>query len=127
MNEQGVQEMNDKLDILGEKLNTVSTDQKVLSEAFSRHEVQDERNFATLSKGLDEAHEFAGEVSAQSIERDRTFAAQAKENFQNLHDAIEAIQKDVTELKAFVWKFSSAFAVIVFLFQNFDAIKRMLG
>lgn len=86
-------------------MSDLRTDQKVMAEAFNRHEVQNAAAFSALEKGLEHAHDCTHEMGEASQKRDKEASVQAEKDF---HE----IRKDIDELKKFMWKAMGVIGVI---------------
>jgi hypothetical protein len=80
------QDMNDKLDNLAEKIGDVRSAQRVSTEAFSRHEVSNQKDFQIITKELEHANEATHEMGAVAKERNAEVMA-----------AVKDVKKDVAD------------------------------
>ena len=112
------QEMNDKIDSLTEKVSDIRSAQRVSTEAFSRHEVANAKDFQMIGKELAHAQDNTATTANQSKERDAEVMQAVKE----LRVALDAMGKDVDRLKTLVIQIGAIGSAFFFVINNWDKI-----
>ena len=101
--------MAEKMDSLNNKIGDVHTALAIQNTAFTRHEVQQTKDFEHIDDCI---HRVSNEADGRA---------------NSLDAKLEELKGDIAELKSIVYKLSGGGLVLVFLFNNWSGISKIMG
>jgi 4-diphosphocytidyl-2C-methyl-D-erythritol kinase len=116
------QDMNDKLDNLAEKIGDVRSAQRVSTEAFSRHEVSNQKDFQIITKELEHANEATHEMGAVAKERNAEVMAAVKDVKKDVAD----MGQKMVRIENLVLWVGGVGSTLFFIFNNWEKISHFL-